>query len=83
MEAGKAAGVPVLTGHHRDYSPITATAREIVRGGALGSVVAVIGTALFARRSVQQAGRLLRGRRQLVPLPGGGPILLNLICARK
>lgn len=79
VEAGKAARVPVLTGHHRNYGPITARAREKVRGGALGSVVAVIGTALFTSRAVLQAGRLLRGRRQLAPPPGRGPILLNLI----
>src|SRR6185312_11380738 len=45
VEAGEAAGVPVLTGHHRNYSPIMAKAREIVRGGQLGRVVAVVGTA--------------------------------------
>jgi predicted dehydrogenase len=47
VEAGEAAGVPVLTGHHRNYSPIMATAREIVRSGQLGTIVAVTGTALF------------------------------------
>ena len=31
VEAGEAAGVPMLTGHHRNYSPIMAKAREIVR----------------------------------------------------
>ena len=33
VEAGEAAGVPVLTGHHRNYSPVMAKAREIVRSG--------------------------------------------------
>ena len=47
VEAGEAAGVPVLTGHHRNYSPIMAKAREIVRSGRLGPLVAVAGTALF------------------------------------
>ena len=47
VEAGEAAGVPVLTGHHRNYSPIIGRAREIVRSGAIGPVVAVVGTALF------------------------------------
>ncbi|WP_214370557.1 Gfo/Idh/MocA family protein [Pseudonocardia sp. H11422] len=47
VEAGAKAGVAILTGHHRNYSPIMATAREIVRSGVLGPIVAVTGTALF------------------------------------
>jgi predicted dehydrogenase len=74
VEAGEAAGVPVLTGHHRNYSPIMAKAREIVQSGSLGSVVAVVGTALFYKPDdyFEVGGGW---RRQ----PGGGPILLNLI----
>lgn len=34
------AGVPVLTGHHRNYSKIMAKAREIVQSGRLGRIVA-------------------------------------------
>jgi predicted dehydrogenase len=74
VEAGEAAGVPVLTGHHRNYSPIMATAREIVRSGALGRIVAVTGTAMFHKPD----GYFDVGggwRRQ----PGGGPVLLNLV----
>jgi predicted dehydrogenase len=74
VEAAEAARVPLLTGHHRNYSPIMATAREIVLSGVLGSVVAVTGTALFSKPD----GYFDVGggwRRQ----PGGGPILLNLI----
>jgi predicted dehydrogenase len=74
VEAGEAAGVPVLTGHHRNYSPIMAAAREIVRSGVLGTVVAVTGTALFYKPDDYfDAGG--GWRRE----PGGGPILLNLI----
>ena len=47
VEAGEQTGVPVLTGHHRNYSPIMTRAREIVHSGRLGSIVAVVGTALF------------------------------------
>jgi predicted dehydrogenase len=47
VEAGEAAGVAVLTGHHRNYSPIMSKAREIVQSGRLGPIVAVVGTALF------------------------------------
>ena len=74
VEAGERAGVPVLTGHHRNYSPIMATAREIVRSGRLGPIVAVVGTALFAKPADYfDVGDGWRRR------PGGGPILLNLI----
>jgi predicted dehydrogenase len=74
VEAGEAAGVPVLTGHHRNYSPIMAKAREIVRSGRLGSLVAITGCALFYKPDDYFA---VGGgwRRE----PGGGPILLNLI----
>jgi predicted dehydrogenase len=73
VEAGEAAGVPVLTGHHRNYSPLMAKAREIVRGGRLGAIVAVVGTALFHKPDEYfDVGD--GWRRQ----PGGGPILLNL-----
>jgi predicted dehydrogenase len=74
VEAGETAGVPVLTGHHRNYSPIMATAREVVRSGALGRVVAVTGTAMFHKPDTYfEVGDGWRRR------PGGGPILLNLI----
>jgi predicted dehydrogenase len=74
VEAGEAAGVAVLTGHHRNYSPIMGKAREIVRSGVLGTVVAVTGTALFYKPDdyFDVGGGW---RRE----PGGGPILLNLI----
>jgi predicted dehydrogenase len=74
VEAGEAAGVPVLTGHHRNYSPIMAKAREIVRSGVLGPIVAVTGTALFHKPDEYfEAGG--EWRREA----GGGPILLNLV----
>src|SRR3954453_16193023 len=74
VEAAETAGVPLLTGHHRNYSPIMATAREIVQSGVLGSIVAVVGTALFYKPDDYfDVGD--GWRRQ----PGGGPILLNLI----
>jgi predicted dehydrogenase len=74
VEAAESAGVPLLTGHHRNYSPIMAEARQIVQSGVLGSVVAVVGTALFYKPDdyFDVGGGW---RRQ----PGGGPILLNLI----
>jgi predicted dehydrogenase len=74
VEAGEAEGVPVLTGHHRNYSGIMAKARQIVASGVLGRVVAVVGTALFAKPDDYfEVGDGWRRR------PGGGPILINLI----
>ena len=74
VEAGEAAGVPVLTGHHRNYSPVMAKAREIVSSGRLGPLVAVTGTAMFYKPDdYYDVGG---GWRRM---PGGGPILLNLI----
>jgi predicted dehydrogenase len=74
VQAAEAAGVPLLTGHHRNYSPIMAKAREIVASGVLGPIVAVVGTALFYKPDdyFDVGGGW---RRE----PGGGPILLNLI----
>jgi predicted dehydrogenase len=71
VEAAEAAGVPLLTGHHRRYSPIMARAREVVAGGALGRIVAVGGTALFCEPDdyFDVGGGW---RRE----PGGGPVLL-------
>src|SRR3954466_16216844 len=73
VEAGEQASVPVLTGHHRNYSPIMAKAREIIRSERLGPIVAVVGTALFYKPDdyFDENGGW---RRQA----GGGPILLNL-----
>ena len=74
VEAAEASGVPLLTGHHRNYSPIMTKAREIVRSGVLGQIVAVVGTALFAKPDDYfDVGGGWRRK------PGGGPILLNLI----
>ena len=74
VEAAESAGVPLLTGHHRNYSPIMAEARAVVQSGVIGSVVAVVGTALFYKPDdyFEVGGGW---RRQ----PGGGPLLLNLI----
>jgi predicted dehydrogenase len=73
VEAGEKAGVPVLTGHHRNYSPIMTRAREIIQSGVLGTLVGVSGTALFYKPDdyFDVGGGW---RRE----PGGGPILLNL-----
>ena len=46
VEAAEAAEVPLLTGHHRNFSPVMVKAREVVQSGVLGRLVAVVGTAL-------------------------------------
>lgn len=73
VEAAEAARVPVLTGHHRNYSPIMAKAREIIGSGRLGRIVGVTGTALFHKPDEYFDDN--GGWRRL---PGGGPLLLNL-----
>jgi predicted dehydrogenase len=74
VAAAEAARVPLLTGHHRQHSPIMAKAREVVRSGVLGAIVAVTGSAMFYKPDdyFDVGGGW---RRQ----PGGGPILINLI----
>ena len=40
-DAGEAANVPLLTGHHRRYSPMVAKAKEIIDAGELGQLTTV------------------------------------------
>ena len=73
VEAAEARGIPLLVGHHRRHSPVLVAAREVVRSGVLGDLVAVSATTLFVKPGDYfDAGPW---RRQ----PGGGPILINLI----
>lgn len=73
LRAAEAAGARLLVGHHRAHSPLLAQAREVIRQGRLGRLVAVQGSATFYK----PAGYFDAApwRRQ----PGGGPILINLI----
>lgn len=41
LAAAKAAGVPLLTGHHRRYNPLIRKAVEIVQSGKLGHITTV------------------------------------------
>lgn len=72
-EAASAANVPLLVGHHRRHSLILAKAREIVQGGSLGQVVAVVGSSLFYK--LDHYFDEGPWRREV----GGGPILINMI----
>lgn len=72
VQASEKTGVPVLVGHHRRHSPDIRTARDIVRSGDLGELVAVNGLWLCDKPDNYFDADW---RRQ----PGGGPLLINLI----
>lgn len=75
-EAAEAAKVPILVGHHRPHGSIMAKAVEVIRSGALGRIVAVVGTVLFYKAENEgYYDGAFAWRRE----PGGGPILLNMI----
>lgn len=73
VEAAEAAHVPLLTGHHRNYSANMAAAREVISSGVLGRLVAIVGQATFYKPDDYfDVGDGWRRKA------GGGPILLNL-----
>jgi len=72
-KAAESAGAKLLVGHHRRHSPIMARAREIVRAGVLGRIVAVQGSAMYYKPDGYFGEAPWRCQ------PGGGPILINLI----
>ena len=73
VKKAEAVNAKVLIGHHRAHSPIMAKAKAVIDGGALGRLVAVIGSAVFFKPDEYFAGAAWR--REI----GGGPILLNMI----
>jgi predicted dehydrogenase len=73
VKVAEAAGARILIGHHRAHSPIMARACEIVALGTLGSLVGVMGSAVFFKPDQYFADGPWRRE------PGGGPILLNMI----
>jgi predicted dehydrogenase len=72
VAAAAKAKVPMLTGHHRRHNPIMQGARDLVKSGALGTIVAVTGSWLHRKPEDYYD---VTWRREA----GGGPILINAI----
>jgi predicted dehydrogenase len=72
VHASERAGVPVLVGHHRRYSPIVRTARAILGEGLLGRLTNVSVLYTFYKPPEYFDVGWRHG-------PGGGPVLINLI----
>jgi predicted dehydrogenase len=73
LAAAEKSGARILVGHHRAHSPILVRAREVIAQGTLGTLVAVMGSALFYKPDAYFDDG--PWRRQ----PGGGPVLINMI----
>ncbi len=74
VEAAERAPAKLLVGHHRLHSPILHKAVEIVQSGILGSIVGVMGSAVFFKPDAYFDGPTAWRRAA-----GGGPILINMI----
>lgn len=72
VAAGKAAKVPLLTGHHRRHNPLIARARSVIEDGSLGRITAVQGTTWFYKPEEYFRADWRRKK-------GAGPVYLNLI----
>jgi predicted dehydrogenase len=72
-DATERAHAKVLVGHHRRHGAIMARACDAIASGALGPLVAVVGTALFYKpdRYFDEAPWRIQ--------QGGGPVLINMI----
>ena len=76
VEAAERVGAKLLVGHHRPHSPILRKAVEVVRSGVLGSIVGVIGSAVFYK---PDSDGYYDGPHAWRREPGGGPILINMV----
>ena len=72
VQEAAAAAVPVLVGHHRRYHPRIRRLWELVKGGAIGSLIGV--SLLWAVKKPDAYYDILWRTRA-----GGGPVLINLI----
>lgn len=71
----EATGARLLVGHHRRHSAILREATQVVRSGVLGALVGVMGSAVFHKPDHGYFDPPHEWRK----LPGGGPMLLNMI----
>lgn len=76
VEIAERANAKLLVGHHRRYGSVIDKAVETIKSGALGRVVAVVGTALFYKA---ESEGYFEGAFSWRREPGGGPIMLNMI----
>lgn len=74
--AAEKARVPLLVGHMRRHSPIMDEAIRVVRSGRLGTLVAVMGSAVFCKPAADGYFDPPNDWRRRT---GGGPILINMI----
>jgi predicted dehydrogenase len=72
VEAAEAAGVPLLTGHHRRHNPMIQAARRAIDDGRLGTVLAVHSFCWFFKPDDYFD---VPWRRE----KGAGPVFINLI----
>ena len=72
VDRSRETGVPILVGHHRRHSPLIAAAKQVVREGRLGKIVAVNGM-FWLHKPADYFDTSWR------TLPGGGPTFINLI----
>ena len=70
--AAEAARVPLLVGHQRRHNPIIARARALLADGVVGRPVSITAMSTWLK---PEAYFEVAWRR----LPGGGPVLINLI----
>ena len=70
--AAEAAGVPLLTGHHRRHNPLMRQAKEAIDTGRLGRIVAIHGMCWFHKPDDYFEVDWRRRK-------GAGPVFLNLI----
>ena len=73
VEQVEVMGAQVLIGHHRAHSAIMAQAKQVVDSGRLGTLVAVMGSAMFFKPDSYFSDA--PWRREM----GAGPILINMI----
>ena len=72
VAAGEAAGVPVLTGHHRRHNPMVRKAKDILAAGRIGEIIGVHAFCWFFKPD-DYFDVPWRRRK------GAGPVLMNLI----